>query len=98
MLLWSFYVVYFNRVLGQWVEDVDFSIAADGQILRVINPDPGGIPNIPYDERNTTDIPMTSELTYAIAEEENKLHFYISHECAVLCHTAYIYVRVLNFR
>ena len=51
----------YYRVTGQWVEDVDFSLEADGKILKVINPDPGGLPNIPYDEKNTTDVPMTSK-------------------------------------
>lgn len=49
-------VMLLGRVTGKWVEEVKMN--EDGQILRVINPDPGGVPNIPYDEKNNTDVPV----------------------------------------
>lgn len=52
--------------MGKWVEDIDFSPKADGKIINVIMPDPGGMPNIPYDEANTTDVLMPGICIYHI--------------------------------
>lgn len=59
--------IYIHRVTGKWVEDVEFSAEADGPIMRVINPDPGGRPNIPYDEKNNTDVPVTCRFHSAVS-------------------------------
>lgn len=42
------------------MEDLDFNEDADGEVIKVVYPDPGGLPNIRYDEKNTTDVPMNS--------------------------------------
>lgn len=39
---------HFHRVLGKWVDDVKMD--EDGPLLKVIEPDPDGIPNLPMDD------------------------------------------------
>lgn len=43
-------------MLGKWVEDIDLHDETPADIIKVVYPDPGGMPNIKYEEGNSSDV------------------------------------------